>query len=67
VIRVLLEGPDKVLPADRPKYSNKMPQMNVLTDEQIAAVLTFVREHFGGKASAITPEQVAVVRKQVAP
>jgi mono/diheme cytochrome c family protein len=42
-----------------------MPPMNVLTDEQIATVLTFVREQFGNKASAINAGAVAKVRTQV--
>lgn len=33
-----------------------------LTDEEIAAVLTYVRNSFGNKASVITPEKVAAVR-----
>jgi mono/diheme cytochrome c family protein len=65
LIRVVLEGATKVLPVNRPRYSNTMPPMNVLTDEQIATVLTFVREQFGNKASAINAGAVAKVRTQV--
>ncbi len=36
-----------------------------LTDEQLAAVLTYIRQSFGNKASEITPEQVKAVRSQV--
>lgn len=39
-----------------------MPSLGGLTDEQIAEVLTFVREEFGGKAGAVSPDQVAAVR-----
>ena len=35
------------------------------TDEQIAGVLTYVRNSFGNKASAVTPEQVAALRSEV--
>jgi hypothetical protein len=35
------------------------------TDEQIAAVLTYVRNSFGNKASAVKPEQVAALRSEV--
>jgi mono/diheme cytochrome c family protein len=62
LIRVVLEGPAKVLPPDRVQYSNTMPPLNGLTDEQIASVLTYVRKQFGGEASAIQPGQVAAVR-----
>ena len=33
-----------------------------LTDEQVAAVLTYVRQHFGNAAEAVTPDEVASVR-----
>src|SRR5690606_12590513 len=38
------------------------PVGGTLTDEQIAAVLTYVRRSWGNEASAITPEQVAEAR-----
>ncbi|HTY85964.1 MAG TPA: c-type cytochrome [Candidatus Acidoferrum sp.] len=65
LIRVVLEGPARVLPADRPRYSNTMPPLSALTDEQVASVLTYVRQQFGGNGSAILPEQVKAVRSQL--
>jgi mono/diheme cytochrome c family protein len=35
------------------------------TDEQVAAVITYVRNSFGNKASAVKPEQVAALRSEV--
>ena len=35
------------------------------SDEQIAAVITYIRNSFGNKASAATPEQVAALRSEV--
>ncbi len=35
------------------------------TDEQIAGVLTYIRNSFGNKASGVTPEQVAALRGEV--
>nr|WP_295924173.1 hypothetical protein [uncultured Dyadobacter sp.] len=35
-----------------------------LTDKQIADVLTYVRNSFGNKASAITRAEVTAVRKR---
>ncbi|MEP2775023.1 MAG: cytochrome c [Luteolibacter sp.] len=35
------------------------------TDEQIAAALTYIRNSFGNKASAVKPEQVAALRSEV--
>ena len=62
IIRIVLKGPAAVLPADRRKYGNVMPALSMLTDEQIANVLTYVRQNFGGGAAAITPAQVAAQR-----
>lgn len=39
------------------------PQGSALSDQQIADVLTYVRDSFGGKASAVTPDQVKATRE----
>ena len=62
LIRVVLEGPAKVLPSTRKHYSNTMPPMPQLTDEQVAAVLTYIRQQYGGEASPVEPDEVAKVR-----
>ena len=48
------------------KYDGQVPMTpfgGMLDDSQIADVLTYVRNHYGNKASAITPEQVKKVRE----
>lgn len=62
LINVVLRGPAAVLPPDRAKYNNIMPALSVLTDQQIADVLSYTRQRFGEGASAITAEQVAAQR-----
>ena len=62
IIRVVLQGPAAVLPADRAKYSNVMPAFSILTNEQIADVLTYVRKTFGAGSPPITAAQVAAQR-----
>jgi mono/diheme cytochrome c family protein len=64
LIRVVLEGPAKVLPADRPVFSNTMPPFYQLSDQDIADVLTYIRQQYGSKASAIQPSQVAALRRE---
>jgi len=65
LIRVVLKGPAAVLPKDREPYSNTMPAFETtLTDEQIAAILTYVRHDFGHEAPPITADQVKTVRNQ---
>jgi hypothetical protein len=41
-----------------------MPPQAFQTDEQIAAVLTYIRNNFGNKASAVSPAQVAALRSE---
>jgi mono/diheme cytochrome c family protein len=62
LVAVILKGAQNVLPADRERYSNQMPTFETLTDDEIAAVLTYIRSSLGNKASPITPKQVAAVR-----
>jgi mono/diheme cytochrome c family protein len=42
------------------------PFAGLLNDKEVAAVLTYVRNSFGNKASAITPEKVKEVRAATA-
>jgi glucose/arabinose dehydrogenase/cytochrome c5 len=62
IIKAVLLGPDKVLPKNRPQLGNQMPAFDSLSDEDIAAVLTYVRQTFGKGASAVTPAQVKAQR-----
>lgn len=43
-------------------YSNNMPPQSALKDDEIAYILTYIRNDFGNKASAITAAQVKEVR-----
>jgi len=45
------------------KYSNAMPSQSFLNDQQIADVLTYIRNSFGNRASAIKPSEVAAARR----
>ena len=43
-----------------------MPAMGAaLSDEDLAAVLTYMRQSWGNKASEVTPEQVKAVRDEL--
>ncbi|WP_354328923.1 PVC-type heme-binding CxxCH protein [Pedobacter sp. CG_S7] len=60
-----LQGPIEVLGK---KYSGQVPMTpfgGMLNDEELAAVLTYVRNAFGNKASAISPTKVRQVRATV--
>lgn len=57
LIRVVLRGR-----AEDPAYP-EMPPLAGLSDEQIAAILTFVRTSWSNQAGAVLPEQVAAARE----
>lgn len=62
LIKIVLNGL-KNLDIDDQSYNNPMPALGtVLKDQQIADVLTYVRNSFGNKASGITAEEVKTVR-----
>jgi mono/diheme cytochrome c family protein len=62
LIQVVLQGPAAVLPANRPHYANAMPPFARLSDEDLAALLTYLRQHEGNGASAVKAKDVAAAR-----
>ncbi len=65
LIRMLIQGPNKVLPANRPHFSATMPSFSSkLSDEEIAAVLTYIRQEYGNHASMIKVQKVTTIHNQ---
>lgn len=62
LIGIVLNGFNEDVEIKGEYYSNPMPSFDYLTDEEIADVLTFVRNSFNNQAAAITPEEVASQR-----
>lgn len=62
LIKVVLNGFTQNVEIDGETYSNNMAPHNFLSDQEIADVLTYVRNSFGNKASAIKAAEVKVVR-----
>ncbi len=58
-------GPIEVLGKKYPGQVPMTPFGGMLKDDEIASVLTYVRNSFGNKASAISPETVKIVRGQI--
>lgn len=53
---------------DGDNFHNPMPpQAGLLNDQQIADVLTYVRNSFGNKASAVTPVEVKAAKTKTKP
>ena len=57
-----LMGPIEVKGKSYPGLVPMTPFEGMLNDEEMAAVLTYVRNSFGNKAGAISPSQVKAVR-----
>jgi mono/diheme cytochrome c family protein len=69
LIRLVLNGVQGPIQVNGQAYNGAMPPWrDLLTDEQIAAVLTFVRQNqgWGNTASAVTPAQVSAIREKTA-
>ena len=64
LIQIVLKGMDQKADIDGESYSNTMPPHKFLTNQQIADVLTFVRNSFNNKAAAITAADVKYVRSK---
>ena len=62
LVRLVLHGLRGPIDVDGVRYSNVMTAHGFLSDDQIAAVVTYVRSEFGNAAGPVTPEQVAAVR-----
>ena len=62
LVQVVLKGMQSSEPIDDEYYSNNMPPHNFLKDQEIADVLTYVRNNFGNKASAVTATEVKAIR-----
>ncbi|WP_304516864.1 PVC-type heme-binding CxxCH protein [Cecembia rubra] len=60
-----LMGPIEVLGREYPGQVPMTPYEGMLNDNEIAAVLTFVRNSFGNQASPIRPEKVKEVRASI--
>jgi mono/diheme cytochrome c family protein len=62
LIKIILNGFNEDVEINGETYSNTMASHDFLKDQEIADVLTFVRNSFGNKAPAITIAQVKAVR-----
>ena len=67
LIRIVLDGMMGDVKVNGVVYSGAMPPWkSFLSDEETAAVVTYVRSSWGNDASAVTSQQVALVREATA-
>ena len=62
LVHQILKGSQGQIEIDGDTFNNAMPPLPHLTDQQIADVLTYVRNSFGNKASVVTPAEVKAIR-----
>ena len=65
LVRIVLNGMEGSIEVNGAFYSGLMPQHSFLSDEEIAEVLTYIRQSFGNDASGVSPEEVGQVRKSL--
>jgi mono/diheme cytochrome c family protein/glucose/arabinose dehydrogenase len=68
LIKLVLKGLQGPIEVNGVNYSGQVPMTpfeGMLNDEEVAAVLTYVRNSFGNKATAIMPDKVKDVRDAV--
>jgi mono/diheme cytochrome c family protein len=62
LIEIVLKGLNTPMEINGEEYSNPMASHAFLKDQQIADVLSYVRNHFGNKASMVTAAEVKAQR-----
>ena len=62
-IGVVVNGLSGPVTVNGKEYNSVMPPMSQLTDDEIANILTYVRNSWGNKGEAVSKDEVADVRK----
>ncbi len=62
-IRIVLRGTSGPITVNGTTYDSVMPPVVQLTDEQVAHVLTYVRNSWGNMGEAVSPDEVRLVRE----
>ncbi|WP_407521173.1 cytochrome c [Lacibacter sp. MH-610] len=65
LINIVLKGFNESVEINGDYYDNPMPAQPQLTDQQVADVLTYVRNSFGNKGTAITLAEVKAERAKL--
>lgn len=65
LVQIVLKGLNEPIEIEGEQYTNNMPSFAQLSDQEIADVLTYVRNSFGNKASAVTPALVKAERDKI--
>lgn len=65
LISIVLKGMEGPIEVNGEQFNGTMPQHSFLGDEEVANVLTYIRQNFENNASAVKPDEVAAVRREL--
>lgn len=65
LVSVIVQGLEGPIEVRGESYNSVMPQHSFLSDEEIAEVLTYIRQNFGNEASAVSTEEVSRLRSEL--
>ncbi len=65
LISIVVKGRQGEMEVNGEKYNSVMTPHGFLTDEEIAGVITYVRQNFGNNSSEVTVEEVAAMRAKL--
>lgn len=63
--RIVLKGMNEAIEIDGEEYTNAMAPFPHLKDQEVADVLTYIRNSFGNRASAVTAAEVKAIRAKL--
>lgn len=62
LVKIIIKGMNTHEEIEGETYTNVMPPFDYLKDQQVSDVITYIRNSFGNKATAITPAEVKAAR-----
>lgn len=65
LIGIVLQGKEGQITVKGRPYSGQMPELSLLKDDQVAEILTYVRQKFNNDSNAISEQEVSTVRKEL--
>jgi mono/diheme cytochrome c family protein len=65
LINVVLKGVEGDIMVNKEIFNGTMPKHDFLKDEDIAAILTYIRKSFGNQADEVKPEEVKMERQKL--
>ena len=65
LVRIILQGYNEQVEINGEIYYTPMPAQPLLSNQEIADVLTYIRNSFGNKASAVTVNEVNKIRAKI--